>query len=38
MIIKKDYFIKSKKENIKDFYTFVCILGKGAYGTVYKAR
>jgi hypothetical protein len=25
MIVKKDYFIKSKKENIKDFYTFVCV-------------
>jgi hypothetical protein len=45
-ILKKDFFIKSRKEDIRKFYEFspkVCIqlnkiLGRGAYGIVYKAR
>lgn len=43
---KKDFFIKSRKEDIRNFYEFspkvssslIQVLGRGAYGVVYKAR
>lgn len=38
VVIKKDFFVKSRKDNIKDEFDFLSILGKGAYGTVYKAK
>lgn len=46
VFIKKDIFIKSRKEDIRLFYEFspkvkqwlIKILGRGAYGVVYKAR
>lgn len=47
VVIKKDFFVKSRKDNVKDefdflsvkyFFLLVQILGKGAYGTVYKAK
>lgn len=47
VVIKKDFFVKSRKDNVKDEFDFLSvksvfyffqILGKGAYGTVYKAK
>lgn len=45
VVIKKDFFVKSRKDNIKDQFDFISVyhflyqvLGKGAYGTVYKAK
>lgn len=46
VFIKKDIFIKTRKEDIRLFYEFspkvkqsiIQILGRGAYGVVYKAR
>lgn len=43
LIIKKDFFVKSRKNNIKEHYEFekvsilfiIQVLGKGAFGTVY---
>lgn len=44
-ILKKDFFVKSRKNNIKQHYEFekvdlpiMQILGKGAFGTVYQAK
>jgi hypothetical protein len=37
-IIKKQWFIDSKKGNIKDEYYFEKKLGSGGYGAVYLAK
>jgi hypothetical protein len=39
LIFKKDLFIKSRQDDIRDVYEFTPkTLGRGAYGVVYKAR
>jgi serine/threonine protein kinase len=37
-IVKKQWFIDSKKGNIKDEYLFEKKLGSGGYGAVYLAK
>ncbi len=38
MVLKKQWFIDSKKGNIKEEFYFEKKLGSGGYGTVYQAR
>jgi hypothetical protein len=39
LVFKKDFFIKSRQDDIRDVYEFTPkTLGRGAYGVVYKAR
>lgn len=36
--LRRQWFLNSRKDPIDQYYTFDCELGKGAYGTVLKAR
>ena len=38
VVLKKHWFIDSKKGNIKEEFYFEKKLGSGGYGTVYQAR